>query len=154
MAAHEDQPQPVVLDEVTGVGHRPSSGSGGVDDEQGLLAGRHRLGPQPVDDAAPRRGEQPGGRALGDAVRRPVPGRRLDRVAERVLDEVEAAELPEEERDEPPPLVADRRGQRLLGRHADSYPSTPTTGRISTVYEAGSSRAAAMAWSRSGSRTS
>ena len=74
--------------------------------------------------------------------------------AERVLDEVEPTELREEQGHQPAPLLAHRRHERLVGRHCGSYPSILITGRISTVYAGGSSRAAAIAASRSGSSTS
>ena len=108
VAAHEDEAQHVVVDEVAGVGHGSSSVGDGlrVDDEQGLLAQRDGLGPQPVDDPAPSGRHEPGGRALGGPVARPCAGGRLHGIREGVLDEVEPSELREEEGDEPPPLRA------------------------------------------------
>ena len=94
----------------------------------------------------PRRGP------LRDAVARPGARGRLHGVGEGVLDEVEAAELREEEGDEAPPLLAHRRREGVVRRHCGSYPSILITGRISTVYAGGSSEAAAIAASRSGRR--
>ena len=135
VAAHEHEPQQVVLDEVARVGHR---GGGrrcraGVDDEHRHLARRHRLGAQPVEHPTPGRGHQPRGGPVRDAVARPGARRGLDGVGERVLDEVEPAELREEEGDQAPPLLAHRPGEDLVGRHCGSYPSILITGRISTV---------------------
>ena len=94
------------------------------------------------------------GGPVRDAVARPGARGRLHGIREGVLDEVEATELREEEGDEPPPLLAHRRREGLVRRHVGSYPSIVMTGRISTVYAGGSSRAAAIAESRSGSSTS
>ena len=135
MAAHEHEAQPVVLDEVAGVGHRGGRRRcrAGVDDEHRRLACRHRLGAQPVEHPASGRGHQPGGGSVRDAVARPGARRRLDGVGERVLDEVEPTELREEEGDQAPPLLAHRPGEDLVGGHCGSYPSILMTGRISTV---------------------
>ena len=156
MAAHQHQAQHVVLHEVTRVGpDRARRGGGlGVDDEQRHLARRHRLGPQPVEHPPPGGGPQPRRGPLRDAVARPGARGRLHGVGEGVLDEVEAAELREEEGDEAPPLLAHRRREGVVRRHCGSYPSILITGRISTVYAGGSSEAAAIAASRSGSSTS
>ena len=78
------------------------------------------LGPQPVDDPAPGRGHEPGGRAVGDAVARPRAGGRLDGIREGVLDEVEPSELREEEGDQPPPLLAHGRREDVVRCHGGS----------------------------------
>ena len=118
VAAHEDEPQPLVLDEVAGVGHGGRRPPPRLDDEEGRPAQRHRLRPQPVDDPAAGGRHQPGARAVGGAVARPPPGRGLDRIAEGVLDEVEAAELREEQGHQASPLLAHRgrRGPRQRSR--------------------------------------
>ena len=126
----------------------------GVDDEQRRLARRHRLGPQPVEHPAPGGGHQPGGGPVRDAVARPGARGGLHGIREGVLDEVEATELREEQGDQPPPLLAHRRRERLVRRHCGSYPSILIDRPDLDVYAAGSSRAAAMAASRSGSSTS
>ena len=121
---------------------------------RGLVRARHRLGPQPVEHPSPGGGRQPGRGPVRDAVARPGARRRLDGIRQCVLDEVEPTELREEAGHQAAPLLAHRRHERLVGRHCGSYPSILITGRTSTVYAGGSSRAAAIAASRSGSSTS
>ena len=53
-----------------------------------------------------------------------------DGFCERILDEVETSELPEEQGHESAPLLAH---DALEGGHVWSKPSTRTTGRISTA---------------------
>ena len=136
MAAHEDEAQHVVVDEVAGVGTDAATLAGtlGVDDEQRFLAQGDRLGPQPVDDPTPGGGEQPGGRALRDPVPAPRACGGLHGIPQGVLDEVEAAELREEQGrpGAPTPRAPWPRGPRQRSR-GGSYPSISTVGRISTV---------------------
>ena len=64
--AHQDQPQQVVLDQRTGIGHDAASfPASALDDEQRLDPLRRRLAAQAVDDAAAGRGVQPGGGLSG-----------------------------------------------------------------------------------------
>ncbi len=154
--AHEDEAEAFVLDDASRVGTHGLHllTSVGVDEQQRLLALRHRLGPEPVDDPPTRGREQPGGRVVGDAVVGPPAGGRLEGVGQGVLDEVEATELGEQEGDEPAPLTTHRLGERGVGtRHGGSQPSMCIAGRISRVYAGGSSRATAIAASRSGRST-
>ena len=122
MAAHQHQAQQVVLDEAARVGHDPTSGRGPfrLEHDKWFPAQGHRLGPQPVEHPAARRGEQPGRRVVGGAVRRPAARGRLHGIPQRVLDEVEAAELREEQGDQAAPLIAHRRREHLVGGHAGS----------------------------------
>ena len=136
VAAHQHQAQHVVVDEVPGVGpHRPERlrSTSASTTSSGACARRHRLGPQPVEHPAPGGGHQPGRGPVRHAVARPGARRRLDGIRQRVLDEVEPAELREEQGDQAAPLLAHRRRERLVGRHCGSYPSILITGRTSTV---------------------
>ena len=112
-----------------------------VDDEERQLAGGHRLGAQRVDDLAPGGGQQPGGRVRRHPAARPGPRRRGVGLLDRVLGEVDALELADQQGDEPAPV---------LGRGGDVERSA--TGRISMVYS-GRARMASMTSSRLGAST-
>ncbi len=101
----------------------------GLDGEQRQPAGRHRLGPQPVEDPAPGGGQQPGRRVARYAVARPGARRRLERVAETVLGEVEATELRDQQGQQAAPLVAP---QLLEAGYGSSF-SIAIAGRTSTT---------------------
>ena len=108
VGAHQHQAQDVVLDEAAAVGHRAGAllVAFDVGEEQGQLAPRDLLGAQPVEHPATRGRHQPAGRVVGHAVVRPGAARRLDGVAERVLDQVEPTELRQEQGHEPAPLLS------------------------------------------------
>ena len=135
--AQQHQPQPRVAHHLAGIGHDALCLllEVGLDGEQRQLAGRHRLGAQPVEDPAPGRGQQPGRRVGRYAVARPGPSGRLEGVAEPVLGEVEAPVLRDEQGQQAAPLVAPRprsERRRRSARSLSSYPrsrdrSTSTT---------------------------
>jgi hypothetical protein len=108
MGAEQDEAKPLVHHLLAGVGHRALGllGELGLDGEQRQRPGPHGLGAQPVDDATPGGGQQPGGRVGRVAVAGPGPGRGLEGVAEAVLGEIEAAVLRDEQGQQPAPLVA------------------------------------------------
>ena len=133
MGAEEHQPKQVVLDDVTDVGHDPRRRGLvlGVDDQQRLLANGDRLAVQPVDGPPSSRREQPGRRVGRHTVRRPVPGRRLERVGQRVLGEVEAAVLADEQRQQPAPVLPVCRVERRVRLHPSrlgGYPGWASVG--------------------------
>lgn len=109
VGAEQHQSQLVILDQSAGIDHHPPpvGCSLGVGDQQWPAPRGHRLGTQVVEDPAPRDGEQPGDGTIRHTLARPATGCRLDRIAEGVLDQVEAPELPGEHRRQPPPVVSD-----------------------------------------------
>ena len=115
--AEQDQPQPLVVHHLAGIGHDALRllGQVGLDRQQRQLACGHRLRAQPVEDASPGRGEQPGGWVGRDAVARPGAGGRLEGVGQAVLGQVEAPVLGDEQGQQPAPLVAPGGRQRGLG---------------------------------------
>jgi hypothetical protein len=96
MAAGEDQPQPVVLQELVVL----VGGVGGLVVEPGrqLAKGGVEPGPppQPVDGLEAAGRDQPGARVGRQAVARPLRQRRRERVLERLLGQVEVAEHPDQ----------------------------------------------------------
>ena len=118
MGAHEEQAKEVVLDQAAGIGHHrlPVLPQLGLGHEQRRLAVRDGLRTKTVDEAAPRRGEQPRGRTVRWPVLRPASARGFHRVAESVLHEVESAVLREEEGRESSPLLAHGSLERELRR--------------------------------------
>ena len=96
---------------------------GRLDREQRQLPRRDRLGAQPVDDPAPRGGQQPRRRVVGYGV--PGAGRGLEGVGQPVLGEVEPAVLRDEQGQQPAPLVAQ---QRLEIGHPWSTVARTSTG--------------------------
>ena len=71
------------------------------------------------------------GGLVGHAVRRPVPRRRLERVGQRVLGEVEAAVLADEQREQPAPVLPVCRVERRVRVHPTrlgGYPDAASTG--------------------------
>ncbi|OLT16303.1 hypothetical protein BJF80_06875 [Serinicoccus sp. CUA-874] len=126
VGAHQHQPQQIVLDEVTGVGHRRGRTTVQVGGEEGMPAVGHRLGAQPVDHPASGDRLQPSGRVVGHAVDRPATGSGLDGVPERVLDEVEPAEAREEQGHQGAPLLAHHAVQ-LVGHTGQTGSTTGLT---------------------------
>ena len=171
MGAEKHQAQPLVRHEPTRVRHDARRIVPGlrVDDEQRLLARSHRLRAQPVEHPAASRSEQPRRRVAGHALSGPVPGGRLEGLAETVLGEVEAPELRDQQGEQPSPVLAERLLERdLLGGpglpwptpttvlasvHRLSKPSTCTTGRISSEYALGSRAHSSVMVSRSSAST-
>lgn len=134
-AAEQHQPQPLVDHVLTHRRHRPL----GLLLEAGLHLQRrtvphgHRLGPQMVEDPAPRSGQQPGGRVGRCPGRSPRPGGTLEGVGERVLSEVEAPVLGHQQGQQPSPLRPPDLGQpRWWWSRPRPHPSS-TAGRISIV---------------------
>ena len=125
--AHQHQPQHVVLDDPAGVGHRHTTLA--TPDRIGLqerqLAPGHLLGAEPVEHPPPGGGHQPAGGVVGRPGGRPGPLGGLHGIAERVLDEVEAAELREEQGHQPAPLLAH---DLLEGRVGPAQRVTSTAG--------------------------
>ena len=121
VAAGEDQPQALVGDRAHGlvvlVGLvRPGQRL----QPRELLSSRRRapLGPQPVDRAVARRGDDPRRRVGGDAVARPALERDRARVLDRLLGAVEVAERAGERGDRLPRLAPEQAVQDLRGRGA------------------------------------
>ena len=112
VAAHEDQPQPVVDDLVTGgrwLGRRCAAL---VDGEQRQLAGGDRLGPQRVEGAPPGGGQQPPGGVRRDTRRSATCGWRGVGLLDGVLGEVDALELADQQGDEATPVLGRSRRPR------------------------------------------
>ena len=136
VGAHQHQPEDVVLDEAAAVGHGACAllPALGVGEEHRQLARATLLGAEPVEHPPPRGGHQPAGGVVGRAVDGPRAARRLDRVAQRVLDEVEPAELRQEQGHQPAPLLSHdlARGRRpgpRSGRHVDGRVDLDVVGR-------------------------
>ena len=70
------------------------------------------LAAQPVDRLAPRRDGEPRAGVLGNAGARPRHERRVERVVERVLREVDVAQVADQRRDDAPVLGAEDRLER------------------------------------------
>jgi hypothetical protein len=139
VCTQQHEPEPLVGDAavLTRVDHGALRllGQLGIDRQQRELAVGHGLRTQPVGDPSPGGDEQPGPRVRRCAVARPGPRRRLEGVGEPVLGEVEAAVARDEQGQQPAPLVAQGRGQRLPGRASGrrrAQTSTSSIGRTST----------------------
>jgi hypothetical protein len=119
-------------------------------DQQRQLAGERRVAAQPVAGAAAGDGEQPARRVRRRAARLPLPQRRDVRVLQRLLGQVEAAQLAREQGEQPRPVGAERSLDRGRGGRArvQPWPWGSTIGRISVV-ALGSDRTSSSTWSRS-----
>src|SRR6185503_19624606 len=93
MAAREDQPQPIVVDAISGwIEH---SGVLLQQRERGELVATRletRATAQEVDGFAARGGDEPRARVVGDAVRGPALDRDGERLLKHLLGEIEVAE--------------------------------------------------------------
>jgi hypothetical protein len=160
MAAGEDQPQPVVNQPAVLIGHPPDLLHARTRSHvRSHPTGRRRVGRQqlrasggrpgtadPVDRPAPSRRQQPGPWTGGHTVAGPRHHGRDERVLDRVLSDLEIADIADHRGKHGRPVVAERPVQRLRRGHLSSVgkSSAVTTGRTSTEpYSAIGSRAAA-----------
>jgi hypothetical protein len=120
-----------------------------LDVEQLRLRGERPLAPDPVDRSIACGRDEPGRRARGDAVTRPVFRRDRERVLGGLLGELEVAEEADQRCEDPSPFVAEGRLEGLLAQRS-------TTGLTSTappLRAAGMRAASSSAASRSGAST-